>query len=59
MTEDDLWSEENVEALLSERYYSDFTDMMKSIAEGYDSNRNTSAFRKYSPYKLKLETDKK
>jgi len=59
MTEDDLWSEENVEALLSERYYSDFTDMMKSIAEGYDSNRNTSAFRKYSPFKLKLETDKK
>ncbi len=59
MTEDDLWSEENVEALISERYYSEFTDMMKSIAEGYDSNRNSSAFRKYSPFKLKLETDKK
>ena len=58
MTEDDLWSEENVEALISERYYSEFTDMMKSIAEGYDSNRNSSAFRKFSPFKLKLETEK-
>ncbi|MBR6996016.1 MAG: hypothetical protein IKH96_08355 [Ruminococcus sp.] len=57
MTEDDLWSEENVEALISERYYSEFTDMMKSIAEGYDSNRNSSAFRKFSPFKLKLETE--
>lgn len=57
MTEDDLWSEENVEALISERYYSEFTDMMKSIAEGYDSKRNSSAFRKFSPFKLKLETE--
>ncbi len=55
MTDDDMWSEDNVEALISERYYSDFTDRMKKIAEGMTPEKNASAFRRFSPFKLKLE----
>jgi len=57
MTEDDLWSESNIESLLSERYYEDFENMMKDIAGGYDLNKNSSAYRKFTPFKLKLETE--
>ena len=57
MTDDDLWSESNIESLLSERYYQEFEDMMKGIAESYDANKNSSAYRKFSPFKLKLETE--
>ncbi|MGB4093275.1 MAG: hypothetical protein WBK46_15260 [Ruminococcus flavefaciens] len=55
MTDDDMWSEDSVEALISERYYSDFTDRMKKIAEGMTPEKNASAFRRFSPFKLKLE----
>lgn len=55
MTDDDLWSESNVESLISSRYYSDFEDMMKRLSESYDAERNSAAFRKYSPFKLNLE----
>ena len=55
MTEDDLWSEDNIKSLLNERYYKDFEDMMKNIVDGYDANKNSTAYRKYSPFKLKLD----
>ncbi len=55
MTDDDMWSEDSIESLLSERYYSDFQDMMKKIAETYTAEKNSSAFRKFSPFKLILE----
>lgn len=55
MTDDDMWSEDSIEALISERYYSDFTDRMKKIAEGMTPEKNASAFRRFSPFKLKLE----
>lgn len=55
MTDDDMWSEDSVESLISERYYSDFTDRMKKIAEGMVPEKNDSAFRRFSPFKLKLE----
>lgn len=57
MTDDDFWTEDNIESLLSERYYSDFNDKMKDIAEGYEPDKNSAAFRKYAPFKLNLETD--
>ena len=56
MTEDDLWSKENIDSLISERYYSDFQDMMKKIAEGYSIKKNNSAYKRYSPLSLELET---
>ena len=55
MTDDDMWTEESIDSLLSERYYSDFTDSMKKIAEGMTPSKNTSAFRRFSPFKLSLD----
>lgn len=55
MTDDDLWSEDSVESLLAQRYYSDFEKMMKRLSESYEAEKNSAAFRKYSPFKLNLE----
>lgn len=55
MTDDDMWSEDSIDSLISERYYSDFTDRMKKIAEGMTPQKNESAFRRFSPFKLNLE----
>ena len=57
MTDDDLWSEDSIDSLLQERYYEDFTDRMKEISDGYTTERNSSAYRKYTPFKLTLETE--
>ncbi len=55
MTSEDLWNDTTIDSLLSERYYSDFEDMMKEIVKGYDIKKNSTAYRKYSPFKLKLD----
>ncbi|WP_303790659.1 hypothetical protein [Ruminococcus flavefaciens] len=54
MTSADLWNEDTIESLLNERYYSDFEDMMKSIVKSYVPEKNSSAYRKYTPFKLNL-----
>ena len=55
MNSDDLWSENTIQSLLSERYYDEFEDMMKDIAKGYTSEKNSSAYRKFTPFDLKLD----
>ena len=57
MTDDDLWSESSIDSLLQERYQQDFTDKMKAIADGYATERNSKAYRKYTPFKLMLDTN--
>ncbi|MCR4795216.1 MAG: hypothetical protein K5898_08640 [Ruminococcus sp.] len=57
MTEDDLWSKNAIDSLLSERYYKDFQDMMKGIAEGLSVKRNNTAYSRYSPFKLELKSE--
>lgn len=56
MTSADLWSESTIESLLSERYYSEFEDMMKSITKSYVPEKNSTAYRKFSPFKLDLSS---
>ena len=56
MNSADLWSESTIESLLSERYYDEFEDMMKSIANGLTSEKNSAAYRKFTPFKLNLES---
>lgn len=55
MTAEDLWNDTTIDSLLSERYYKDFEDMMKDIVKGYDTKKNNSAYRRYTPFKLNLE----
>ena len=57
MTDDDLWSDSSIDSLLQERYQQDFTDKMKAIADGYATERNSKAYRKYTPFKLTLDTN--
>ncbi|WP_303825514.1 hypothetical protein [Ruminococcus flavefaciens] len=54
MTSADLWNENTIDSLLNERYYSDFEDMMKDIVKGYVPEKNSSAYRKFTPFKLNL-----
>lgn len=57
MNSADLWTEDTIESLISERYYSDFEDMMKNISKGYTSEKNSSAYRKFTPFSLMLDTN--
>ncbi len=56
MTEDDYWSDYYIDQLLSQRYYNDFTDMMKGIEETIDINKVAASYRRYAPFKLDNET---
>ena len=57
MTDDDLWSEDIIDQTLITRYGQEFTDMMDKIADAYKVEKNNKAYRRYEPFKLKLEED--
>ncbi len=57
MTEDDYWSEDYISRLQSVRYYDSFVDMLENKADQLNYDKNKSAFRRYSPFKLELETE--
>ena len=56
LTEDDLWNETYITNLQQMRYYNDFVKFMEDIADGMTIDKNKSAFRRYAPFKLVLET---
>ena len=56
MTADDLWSESYISQLQQYRYYDEFVKYMEEVADGMEVKRNKSAFRRYAPFKLVLET---
>lgn len=56
MTKDDYWSDYYIEQLLSQRYYNDFTDMMKGIEANIDVNKIAASYRRYAPFKLDNDT---
>lgn len=55
LTDDDLWSEEQILTVLTQRYGQDFIDWIKSITEGYTVEKNNSAYKRYAPFKLDIE----
>lgn len=55
MTEDDYWSPDYIEALQQMCYQEDFTDLIEEIADKMIIDKNKSAYRRYSPFKLELE----
>ncbi len=57
MTEDDYWSEEYISQIQSVRYYDTFVDMLENKADQMNYDKNKSAFRRYAPFKLELETE--
>lgn len=56
MTEDDYWSEDYISYLQSLRYSGDFKDYLEEKAEALSLDKNKSAYRRYAPFKLKLES---
>lgn len=57
MTEDDLWSEDYITSLQSMKFSDEFVDYIKELASTYTAERNKSAYRRYAPFKLKVESD--
>lgn len=55
LTEDDLWNEEQILSVLTQRYGQDFIDWIESITDGYTVEKNNSAYRRYAPFKLDIE----
>ncbi len=55
MTEDDYWNEDYIDYLRSMRYSDDFKSFLEDKAEKLSFEKNKSAYRRYSPYKLELE----
>jgi hypothetical protein len=50
LTEDDLWTEDNIESLLEMNFNEDFVEYMKEISDSYDVKKNNSAYRRYKPF---------
>lgn len=55
MTKDDYWSDDNIDALLKQRYGVDFDDWLNAIADSYSVEKNKSAYKRYAPFKLDIE----
>lgn len=56
MTEDDYWSEDYILNLQSTRYYEEFIKYLDEKTSGLTVEKNKSAYRRYAPFKLNLET---
>lgn len=55
MTEDDYWTDDYILNLQSMRYYDEFTEMLDEKANSLTIEKNKTAYRRYSPFKLTLE----
>lgn len=56
MTEDDYWTEDYILSLQSQRYYEEFTNYLDEKKNSLTVEKNKSAYRRYAPFKLNLET---
>ena len=43
--------------LISQRYFNNFADWIKELADGYSVDKNKSSYKKYAPFKLDLENE--
>ena len=57
MTEDDYWSQDYIDQLLQLRYYDEFSDYMQGLADQIVIDKNNASYRRYAPFKLKLESE--
>ncbi len=57
MNEDGYWTENYITSLQSERYQDAFVKKMEEKADKLSVEKNKSAYRRYSPFKLVLEEE--
>ncbi|MBQ6182133.1 MAG: hypothetical protein IJK31_10685 [Ruminococcus sp.] len=55
MTDNDLWSEDQVKTVLRNRYADAFSDWIEGIANSYSVEKNDSAYKRYAPFKLDIK----
>lgn len=55
MNEDDLWTESKIESLQLENFEKDFGEFLDSITNSYKVKKNKNSYKRYSPFKLKLD----
>ncbi|MDD6279083.1 MAG: hypothetical protein ACI4JE_03145 [Ruminococcus sp.] len=55
LTTDDLWSQDYIDSLRSLRYEEDFSDFIEETANSLPIDKNKTAYRRYSPFKLNLD----
>ncbi|MBQ9897996.1 MAG: hypothetical protein IJM44_00900 [Ruminococcus sp.] len=56
MTEDDLWSEDNVSSLVEDLYYQEYSDFLEEMAKSLSVEKNSRAYRKFDPFKLVISS---
>ena len=53
MTDDDLWTEDQMKAVASRKYWDNFTDDKKEMANALNIDQQSDrAIKKYDPFKL-------
>ncbi|MBR2283065.1 MAG: hypothetical protein IJ874_01415 [Ruminococcus sp.] len=57
MTEDDYWTEDYINQLIQTRYYEDYTKYLEDYSSTVTADKNSSAYRRYAPFKLVLESE--
>ena len=57
MNDEDMWTDDMKDQLISQRYFNNFADWIKELADGYSVDKNKSAYKKYAPFKLDLENE--
>ncbi len=55
MTEDDLWTESNVENVRYDMFSDDLQDMLESWGNEYEVVKNEKAYKRYDPLKIEAE----
>ncbi len=55
MTDDDLWSESNVENVRYDMFSDDLQDMLDSWGNEYEVVKNEKAYKRYDPFKIESE----
>lgn len=55
MTDDDLWSESNVENVRHDMFSDDLQDMLDSWGNEYEVVKNEKAYKRYDPFKIESE----
>ncbi|MCD7890337.1 MAG: hypothetical protein LUG26_00745 [Ruminococcus sp.] len=56
LTEDDLWTEDNITYLESLNFGDAYSDYMEEISDSLTVEKNTRAYKRYKPFKITLET---
>ncbi len=57
LNDEDMWTEDMKDQLISQRYFNNFADWIKELADGYSVDKNKSSYKKYAPFKLDLENE--